>query len=55
MSKKWTYIEDGVYVSFDDWDCWLHANDHEHPTDKIYLEDKVIATLFLLTNERKSR
>ena len=36
------YIGDGVYAIFDGYGIWLHANHHEHPTDKIYLEPDVL-------------
>jgi len=39
------YIGDGVYVIFDGFGFWLHANDHECPTDKIYLEPSVLQAL----------
>lgn len=45
MNEKWTYLGDGVYASFDEIGVWLHANDHEHPTDRIYLEDRIIEEL----------
>jgi len=38
---KWEYIGDGVYVMFDGFGVWLHANSHDQPTDKIYLEPSV--------------
>ena len=36
------YIGDGVYAIFDGYGIWLHANHHEHPTDKIYLEPIIL-------------
>lgn len=47
MSKtnEWEYIGDGVYVLHDGHGIWLHANDHEHPTDRIYLEPSVYEAL----------
>lgn len=39
------YIGDGVYALFDGFGIWLHANDHEHPTDRIYLEPGVLKGL----------
>ncbi len=40
-----TYIGDGVYVIFDGYGFWLHANDLRNPTDKIYLEPAVFYDL----------
>lgn len=45
VNKDWEYIGDGVYVKFDGYGFQLHANHHEHPTDKIYLEPEVLAAL----------
>jgi len=39
------YIGDGVYTIFDGYGIWLHANDLNHPTDKIYLEPDVLEKL----------
>jgi hypothetical protein len=39
------YLGDGVYAIFDGQGIWLHANDHECPTDRIYLEPKVFESL----------
>jgi len=39
------YIGDGVYVLYDGFGIWLHANDHKNPTDKIYLEPSVLKSL----------
>lgn len=39
------YLGDGVYALFDGYGIWLHANDHENPTDKIYLEPEVFKAL----------
>ena len=43
--NKWEYIGDGVYVTFDGFGVLLHANSHDKPTDKIYLEPKVLQSL----------
>ena len=40
-----SYLGDGVYAIFDGHGIWLHANDHEHPTDKIYLEPEILKRL----------
>lgn len=42
---EWTYLGDGVYAGYDGWGVWLHANDHLHPTDKVYLEPEVLDSL----------
>jgi len=39
------YLGDGVYAIFDGYGIWLHANDHENPTDRIYLESPVYDAL----------
>jgi len=39
------YIGDGVYTIFDGYGIWLHANDDENPTDRIYLEPLVLEAL----------
>jgi hypothetical protein len=39
------YIGDGVYVIFDGYDIWLHANDPNNPTDRICLEPSVLQGL----------
>ena len=40
-----SYLGDGVYAIYDGYGIWLHANDHENPTDKIYLEPSVLRAL----------
>lgn len=45
MNEIKDYIGDGVYVIYDGYGIWLHANHHEHPTDKIYLEPNVLKAL----------
>lgn len=40
-----SYLGDGVYAIFDGFGIWLHANNHENPTDKIYLEPEVLKAL----------
>jgi len=39
------YLGDGVYAIFDGYGIMLHANSHEYPTDKIYLEPEVLKDL----------
>jgi hypothetical protein len=39
------YLGDGVYALFDGFGIWLHANDHENPTDRVYLEPEVLEAL----------
>ena len=36
--EGWVYLGDGVYAKFDGMGIWLHANSHDRPTDRIYLE-----------------
>ncbi len=45
MIKNMSYLGDGVYALFDGYGIWLHANSHDHPTDKIYLEPDVLVSL----------
>jgi len=40
-----SYLGDGVYAIHDGYGIWLHSNDHENPTDKIYLEPSVFNSL----------
>lgn len=40
-----SYLGDGVYAIFDGFGIWLHANDHENPTDKVYLEPSILVAL----------
>jgi hypothetical protein len=39
------YIGDGVYVKWRGDGVWLLANDHENPTDKVFLEMPVLDAL----------
>jgi hypothetical protein len=48
-----TYCGDGVYAIFDGWGIWLHANDHENPSDRIYLEPEVLKHLINFDREMK--
>jgi hypothetical protein len=41
MEFEWEHCGDGVYVKYDGYGLWLHANSHAAPTDKIYLEPNV--------------
>ena len=46
--KDWDYMGDGVYVKVDEaGDVVLHANHHEHPTDRIVLEPSVLGNLLM--------
>lgn len=42
---NWRYIGDGVYAKYDGFGVWLHANSHDQPTDRVYLEPVVMAAL----------
>jgi len=44
MNEK-DYLGDGVYALYDGFGVWLHANDLDHPTDKVYLEPSVLDAL----------
>lgn len=48
------YIGDGVYAGWDGFGVWLHANSHDSPTDKIYIEPKVLLNLVAYWNEKSS-
>ncbi len=39
------HLGDGVYAIFDGFGIWLHANHHENPTDRVYLEPSVLEAL----------
>jgi hypothetical protein len=39
------YIGDGVYVIYDGYSIWLHANHPDFPTDKVCLEPDVMKRL----------
>jgi len=52
-SENSEYIGDGVYAGYDGMGIWLYANSHDHPTDKIYLEDFVFCALLNFV-ERKA-
>ena len=45
--KTIEYLGVGVYAEFDGYGIWLKANNHENPTDKIYLEPSVLETFDL--------
>ena len=45
LKNKPVYLGDGLYAIFDGHGIWLHANDHENPTDRVYLEPKVYDAL----------
>ena len=48
-----TYLGDGVYVIYDGFGIWLHANHHEYPTDRVYLEPEMLPRLMdFLTHAR---
>lgn len=49
-----SYLGDGVYAIFDGFGIWLHANDHEHPTDRVYLEPQVLQGLLAFDKEARS-
>jgi len=40
-----THCGDGVYALYDGYGIWLHANSHDQPTDRIYLEPEVFDAL----------
>ena len=44
MDEHETYLGDGVYASFDGYQIWLAANDHNNKV--VALEPMVLASLF---------
>jgi len=46
-----TYCGDGVYAIWDGYGVWLYANDHENPTDKVYLEPRVLESVLRFFNQ----
>lgn len=52
MTEKteFNYLGDGVYVKFDGYGIELRANNHETPTDVIYLEPFVLENLIKFAN-----
>ena len=55
MPDDTRYIGDGVYAFFDGYAIWLHANDLEHPTDKICLEPSVMEGLISFNEAIKAK
>ncbi|KKM75039.1 hypothetical protein LCGC14_1394180 [marine sediment metagenome] len=49
-----SHLGDGVYAIHDGFGIWLHANDHENPTDKIYIEPEVLEALLRFNNTVKA-
>ena len=43
--KPTEHLGDGVYAIYDGHGIWLYANDHENPTDRVYLEPAVFEAL----------
>jgi hypothetical protein len=50
-----THCGDGVYAIFDGYGIWLHTNDHRNPTDRIYLEPKVLTALVEFDKEVRAK
>lgn len=49
------YLGDAVYALFDGYGIWLHANSHDKPTDRIYIEDMTLANLITFVNSIRDR
>lgn len=45
MPRKREFLGDGVYAIHDGYGVWLHANDFNNPTAKIYLDADVQKSL----------
>lgn len=54
VKRPASYLGDGVYAIFDGYGIWLHANHHEHPTDKVYLEPEVLESLVKFNSDARS-
>ena len=50
---NWDYYGDGVYAKPDQNGIWLHANSHEDPTDRIYLEWSIFNLLIRAAKQLK--
>lgn len=53
LNIEWDYAGDGVYVGYDGFGLWLHANDHANPTDRVYLEPTVMEALVRIAKRKK--
>ena len=42
------HIGDGAYLHFDGYGFELRANDHENPTDRVYIDGGCVRTLIRL-------
>lgn len=45
LEFEWTYCGDGVYLKYDGFGWTIHANSHDKPTDRIYLEPHVFSNM----------
>ena len=45
------HLGDGAYLHFDGWGWELRANDHEHPTDRVYLDPAAVRALIKAITE----
>ncbi len=45
------HLGDGAYLFFSGWDFEFRANHHEHPSDRVYVELRVIPELIRLLQE----
>lgn len=50
-----SYLGDGLYAIFDGFGIWLHANHHENPTDRVFLEPSVFSSLVEFEKQSKSK
>ena len=50
-----SYLGDGVYALCDGFGIWLHTNDHENPTDRVFLEPQVFEALVQFEKVSKSK
>lgn len=52
VKVNWRYLGDAVYAKYDGFGILLHANDHQKPTDIIYLEPSTLKALNDLYEEK---
>lgn len=55
MDEKIEYLGDGVYVQVTDVGLKLMANDHQNPTDTVFLDDNVLENFLTFLNQFRRR
>ena len=54
MPRKETYLGDGLYATYDGYQICLMANSHTSPTDMVYLDPHVYASLLRFVEQFNS-